>query len=69
MLSLYSILFESLDENYNAPRKGMKSRWSTKYKKSINCSNPRGFSQRAHCQARQKRKSGEKTKSKSPFKK
>ena len=44
-------------------------KWSNKYKRSIDCSNPRGFSQRAHCQARQKRKSGEKTKSKSPFKK
>ena len=28
--------------------------WSAKYKKSINCSNPRGFSQRAHCQGRKK---------------
>jgi hypothetical protein len=44
-------------------------KWSIKYKRAIDCSNPRGFSQRAHCQARQKRKSGEKTKSKSPFKK
>jgi multimeric flavodoxin WrbA len=23
--------------------------WSAKYKKSINCSNPKGFSQKAHC--------------------
>ena len=44
-------------------------KWSIKYKRAIDCSNPRGFSQKAHCQARQKRKSGEKTKSKSPFKK
>jgi hypothetical protein len=28
--------------------------WSDKYKKSINCSNPKGFSQRAHCQGRKK---------------
>jgi hypothetical protein len=28
--------------------------WSEKYKKSINCSNPKGFSQRAHCQGRKK---------------
>ena len=28
--------------------------WSAKYKKSINCSNPKGFSQRAHCQGRKK---------------
>lgn len=29
-------------------------KWSEKYKKSINCSNPKGFSQRAHCQGRKK---------------
>lgn len=29
-------------------------KWSQKYKSSINCSNPRGFSQRAHCQGRKK---------------
>jgi len=29
-------------------------KWSEKYKKSINCKRPRGFSQRAHCQGRKK---------------
>lgn len=29
-------------------------KWSAKYKRSINCSNPQGFSQRAHCQGRKK---------------
>jgi hypothetical protein len=29
-------------------------KWSNKYKRSINCSNPKGFSQRAHCQGREK---------------
>ena len=29
-------------------------KWTSKYKKSINCSNPKGFSQRAHCQGRKK---------------
>jgi hypothetical protein len=24
-------------------------KWSLKYKKSINCKNPRGFSQKQHC--------------------
>ena len=43
--------------------------WSNKYKRSIDCKNPKGFSQKAHCQARKKRKSGEPTKSKSPFQK
>jgi hypothetical protein len=36
-------------ESYNKPRKGMKRRWSTKYKKAINCSNPKGFSQKQFC--------------------
>lgn len=43
-------------------------KWSKKYKKTIDCSNPEGFSQKAHCAARKKRQRGEKTKSKSPFK-
>src|SRR6056300_184119 len=31
--------------------------WSAKYKKSINCSNPKGFSQKAHCAGRKKKES------------
>jgi len=31
-------------------------KWSEKYKKSINCSNPKGFSQKAHCAGKKKRK-------------
>jgi hypothetical protein len=29
-------------------------KWSQKYKRNINCSNPQGFSQRAHCAGRKK---------------
>ena len=29
--------------------------WSKKYKKSINCANPKGFSQKAHCAGRKKK--------------
>ena len=29
--------------------------WSNKYKKSIDCSNPKGFSQKAHCAGRSMR--------------
>jgi hypothetical protein len=28
--------------------------WSEKYKKSIDCNNPKGFSQKAHCQGKKK---------------
>lgn len=31
--------------------------WSNKYKRSINCSNPKGFSQKAHCAGRKKKES------------
>ena len=30
-------------------------KWSQKYKRSIDCNNPKGFSQRAHCQGRKKK--------------
>ena len=35
--------------------------WSDKYKKSIDCNNPKGFSQRAHCQGKKKKKMEEGT--------
>jgi len=41
--------------------------WSKEYKKSVDCDNPQGFSQKAHCAARKKRAKGEETQSKSPF--
>ena len=33
----------------------MQKKWSEKYKKSIDCNNPKGFSQKAHCQGKMKR--------------
>jgi hypothetical protein len=36
------------DEDY------VEDKWSAKYKSSINCANPKGFSQRAHCAGRKK---------------
>ena len=41
--------FQSLVRNY------LEEKWSAKYKKSINCSNPKGFSQKAHCAGRKKK--------------
>ncbi len=37
------------------PKKSVEEEWSDKYKKSIDCDNPKGFSQRAHCQGRKKK--------------
>ena len=42
----------------------MNEEWSNDYKKKIDCSNPKGFSQKAHCAGRKKRQAGKKTKSK-----
>ena len=33
----------------------MEKSWSDKYKRSIDCDNPKGFSQRAHCQGKKKK--------------
>jgi hypothetical protein len=42
--------FKEAKKGYNTPRTGKKKkRWSTKYKGSINCSNPKGFSQKQYC--------------------
>jgi hypothetical protein len=34
--------------------KSKNEEWSQKYKNSINCNNPKGFSQRAHCAGKKK---------------
>jgi hypothetical protein len=40
---------EELREDY------IEEKWSQKYKRSINCASPQGFSQRAHCAGRKKK--------------
>jgi hypothetical protein len=43
--------------------------WSEKYKRSIDCKNPKGFSQRAHCQGKKKNEEVEKLEeAKKPYK-
>ena len=37
----------------------VEEKWSKKYKKSIDCSNPKGFSQKAHCAGKKKKKKNE----------
>ena len=39
---------QPVDEDY------IEEKWSERYKRSINCANPKGFSQRAHCAGRKK---------------
>jgi hypothetical protein len=40
--------------NNCVPNESIEEEWSQKYKDSINCSNPKGFSQKAHCAGKQK---------------
>lgn len=46
---VHESMSEDLVEDY------IEERWSQKYKRSINCARPRGFSQRAHCAGRKKK--------------
>jgi hypothetical protein len=49
--------FKEAKKGYNAPRTGkMKKRWSVKHKKSIDCSNVKGFSAKQYC--KRKRRGG-----------
>jgi hypothetical protein len=41
--------------NQESETKELGEEWSEKYKRSIDCNNPKGFSQKAHCQGRKKR--------------
>jgi hypothetical protein len=43
-----------LDGLKRYPSQGVAEEWSQKYKKSINCSHPKGFSQKAHCAGKKK---------------
>lgn len=44
----------SIPKNVFDSVRNMNEGWSKKYKDSINCSNPKGFSQRAHCAGKKK---------------
>jgi hypothetical protein len=45
---------EETPKEPGAMYKALEEKWSQKYKRSINCNNPKGFSQKAHCQGRKK---------------
>lgn len=52
------------EKEAGTPDNQIDEKWTNKYKKSINCSNPKGFSQKAHCRARKLRQAGQSTSSK-----
>jgi hypothetical protein len=44
---------------FSTTKKEIEEKWSKKYKNSIDCKNPKGFSQKDHCQSREKIKENE----------
>jgi hypothetical protein len=42
-------------------KKEVEEKWSQKYKDSVDCTHPKGFSQRAHCQGKKKKETKEAT--------
>lgn len=52
------------EKEAGTPDNQIDEKWTNKYKKSINCSNAKGFSQKAHCRARKLRQAGQSTSSK-----
>ena len=60
----YSVMNFKMDGEYDGKKlpqwsmvrkSKVNEKWSKKYKKSIDCSNPKGFSQKAHCAGKKKR--------------
>ena len=45
---------ESVEVTEAEELESLKEKWSEKYKRSIDCNNPKGFSQKAHCQGKKK---------------
>lgn len=43
---------EEIDNKIDELLENLEEKWSEKYKRSIDCDNPKGFSQKAHCQGR-----------------
>ena len=43
------------EEEEEEEEEELTEKWSEKYKKSINCNNPKGFSQKAHCAGKHKK--------------
>jgi hypothetical protein len=56
VLSRISNKVDALSKKINSMQKSdyIEEKWSQKYKSSINCDSPKGFSQRAHCAGRKK---------------
>uniref|UniRef100_A0A6C0EQZ1 Uncharacterized protein n=1 Tax=viral metagenome TaxID=1070528 RepID=A0A6C0EQZ1_9ZZZZ len=51
LFSLYNIciLYNRINKMNTTKNNTRRKKWSLKYKRSINCKKPKGFSQRQHC--------------------
>ena len=49
--SVFDFFMNKTEDN---PHSVIEEKWSKKYKDSIDCNNPKGFSQKAHCKGRKK---------------
>jgi hypothetical protein len=50
-------------KNLSIPTEPLNEKWSQKQRRGVDCNNPKGFSQRAHCAGRRARQAGKHTKS------
>lgn len=60
-----AININSFKDSVKTEESEIDEKWSQKYKKSIDCNNPKGFSQKAHCQGKKKKEATEATSSSS----
>lgn len=50
-------MLDMMNAKQGVKEEDVNEKWTEKYKRSIDCSHPKGFSQRAHCQGKKKKKS------------
>ena len=58
-----SLQIDKFKKSVQSEESEIDEKWSKKYKDSIDCSNPKGFSQKAHCQGKKKKEAVEATSS------
>jgi hypothetical protein len=56
-----SLQIDKFKKSVQSEESEIDEKWSKKYKDSIDCSNPKGFSQKAHCQGKKKKETNEKS--------
>jgi|APCry1669189034_1035192.scaffolds.fasta_scaffold01246_5 hypothetical protein len=52
-------MLDMMNAKQGVKEEDVSEKWTEKYKRSIDCSHPKGFSQRAHCQGKKKKSKSE----------